>query len=137
MSELYDLKEMLCSKLAEYGKKGELTSGSLDIIDKLAHATKNVGKIIEMSDEGFSEENRYSYNGGRYSREGSYRGGSYARGRGRGARRDSMGRYTRQDGYSRTENIEDLAESVREMMGELPEEVKRDAQKFLQKLDEM
>ena len=61
MHALYDLKEMLCKELEEYGKK-ELSAGSLSTIDTLAHAIKNIDKIIEADD-------------------GSYYRGSYARGR--------------------------------------------------------
>lgn len=41
-----ELKEKLMSELVDYGH-AELTSGSLEIIDKLAHALKNVMRIEE------------------------------------------------------------------------------------------
>ena len=41
-----ELKEKLMSELKEYGRC-ELTSSTLDIIDKLAHALKNVMRIEE------------------------------------------------------------------------------------------
>ncbi len=122
MKELYDLKELLCAELEEYGKKGDLSAGSLDIIDKLAHATKNLDKIIETM-----EEDEYSnYGGGSYEGDGyggmSRRmmpdGRSYARGRGMNAKRDSRGRYS-SDGYSRTG---ELADHVRELMHKMPDE---------------
>lgn len=56
MDEIYELKEMLCKELEEYGRKGEMSAGSLEIVDKLAHAVKNLGKIIEM----YEEEEKYS-----------------------------------------------------------------------------
>lgn len=83
----YKIKEMLCKELDEYGKKDELTAGSLDIVDKLTHALKSIETIIAMSEDG-GESGRYS---GRYSG---------ARGRGRNARRDSMGRYAGRGSYS-------------------------------------
>ena len=49
MHAIYELKDMLCKELEEYGEKGELTTGSLDVIDKLAHTIKNLDKIIECS----------------------------------------------------------------------------------------
>ena len=64
---------------------------------------------------------------------GSYRG-SYARGRGRNARRDSMGRYSREEGYSR--DMEDMVDSIRSMMGELPPEIQRDAERFVDRLEQ-
>ena len=107
MHELYELKEKLCDELKEYGGK-DLSAGTLDVVDKLAHAVKNIDKIIEVYEdegEGYSSRSYPDGMGGsyRYSREGrsmnrnggSYR--SYARGR-MNARRDSMGRYSSDDG---------------------------------------
>jgi len=138
MHELYELKEKLMKELEEYGKQ-ELTAGSLEVVDKLSHAVKNICKIIEayeMEEEGNSMRgNRYSYErmGGRYSYtdDGRIRGeGSYARGRTGNVRRDSMGRYSRADG------VEVLVESVRDMMQELPQNLQMDAQRFIQKLEQ-
>ena len=113
---LYDLKEMLCKQLNDYGKKGELTAAVLERVDMLAHAVKNLDKIIDHM-----EESEYSGNmdgrryGGRSYRDGgSYDGGrSMARGRGSNARRDSMGRYA-SDGYSRGDDGS-MADQLREM----------------------
>ena len=77
MEELRMLKDKLCDELKEYAHK-YMSAGSLDVIDKLAHAVKNLDKVID-SHEGYS---------GRYDD----RGRSYAR-------RDSRGRYSRSDGY--------------------------------------
>lgn len=144
MHEIYELKEKLMKELEEYGKK-EMSAGSLDVVDKLAHTIKNICKIIESADEesGYSQRgysrigegggNRYSYEGsGGYSREGN----SYARGRGRNAARDSMGRYSRMGGYSRSDGVEEMVEAIRGMMQELPQEVQQDAQRFVQKLEQ-
>ena len=148
MHELYELKDKLMKELEEYGTQ-ELTAGSLEVVDKLSHAIKNICKIIETYEE---EEEGYSMRGRSYDdgmtnggSGGSYRGrtsrnyeggnyrysrNSYARGRGVNARRDSMGR------YSRAEGVEELVENVREMMGELPQNLQMDAQKFVQKLEQ-
>lgn len=93
MHEFYELKEMLMDEVKELTKKGELTAGSLDTVDKLLNSIKNACKII-MYDE-YSEDG-YSYADS--DREMSEY--SYARGRGSNARRDSMGRYSREGGYS-------------------------------------
>ena len=50
MHDLYKLKEMLCDELKEFGRTGDLTLSSLETIDKLAHAAKNVIKIIDSCD---------------------------------------------------------------------------------------
>jgi len=133
MHGLYELKEMLCKELEKYGEKGELTAGSLEIVDKLAHSIKNLDKIIEA--DGYSEAGGSSY---RYSREdgmpnrgGSYEGGSYARGRGRNAQRDSMGRYSRERGYSRDEGKEDMIMQLGELMEQAP------SQKIQQRIQDL
>jgi hypothetical protein len=147
MHEIYDLKEMLCKELEEYGKKGDLTAGSLDVVDKLAHTIKNLDKIIES----YEENGEYSSRGGSYAggmgmggasyeRGGrSYRGGnmggrSYARGRGRNARRDAMGRYST-EGYSRND---EMIEQLNDLMDDAPDERTRaEIQKFITKLEGM
>lgn len=151
MHEIYELKEMLMKELEEYGKKGELKDvGSLDIVDKLAHAIKNICKIIEAEEmEGESSyargrsramggqsmaRGRRRDSMGRYSREGeSYRGGSYRGGESyRGGR--SYGSY---DGMSyASEGMEEMIESIHEVMHELPPDVKKDAEKLVQKLEQ-
>ena len=94
MKTLYKLKDMLCKELEEYGDKGELTAGSLDIVDKLTHALKSIETIIAMN-ESDEYSGRYDGDSGRYD-SGRYSG---ARGRGRYARRDSMGRYASRASY--------------------------------------
>ena len=118
MRELYDLKEMLCKELKEYGTKGELSAGALDTIDKLAHAAKNVEKLIEAyEDEGYS--GYYPY---RSYRDGGYRGRSYAK-------RDGMGRYSRADGF---------ADELRELMKDAPDdEVKAKIRKLVEHVEQM
>ena len=119
MHELYELKDMLCKELKEYGEKGELTAGSLETIDKLAHAMKNLDRVIEAyEDDGeYSGRSYPDGMGGSYARggRGSYRGGSYARGR-MNARRDSMGRYSRADGM---EDIETVKAEARKLVEKL------------------
>ena len=80
MNELHELKEKLCDELKEYAHK-EMSAGSLDVIDKLAHAIKNLDKVVD-GHEGYS---------GRYNDGRSYNDRSYGR--------DSRGRYSRGDGY--------------------------------------
>lgn len=140
MEDLYKLKDMLCEELEKYGKKGDMSAGTLEIVDKLAHAIKNLDKIIEKYEE---EEYSGAYYGDTYEggqggmngRRGSYRGGSYrsyARGRGRGAKRDSMGRYS-SEGYSRHG---DIVEDLRELMKDAPDEQSRmEIQKLVDKME--
>ena len=131
MHEIYELKEMLLKELEEYGKRGDLSAGSLEIVDKLAHSVKNLCKVIEDM-----EESDYSsYGGGMPYRGNSYdRDRSYARGRGRNARRDSMGRYSR-DGYSRAGEI---AQRLRDLMRDAPDEHTRsEIERLASKMEQM
>lgn len=133
MHDIYKLKDLLMDELKEYGQKGELTAGSLDVVDKLAHSVKNICKIIEDCE---NEEYSGTYRGGSYE-GGNMRGGSYARG-GRGGRRgggaNQYGSYAR-DGYSRAEDgMEGLLVEMHELMPMLPEDKRREAQRFVDKM---
>lgn len=138
MHELYKLKEMLCKELEEYGAKGEMSGGTLEVVDKLAHALKNLDRIIEAKEmsEGDSEASYRGGNSYRNGSNGSYRtysregNGSYARGRGQNARRDSMGRYSSM-GYSRDG---DTVQQLEEMMQDVPPEAQQHIQKAIQSM---
>lgn len=137
MHKLYDLKEMLCRELEEYGQKGEVSAGDLNAVDTLAHAIKNIDKIIEAYEEeeysnrGGSYENGESYRGGSY-RNYSREGRSYARGRGRNAKRDSRGRYS-SEGYSRSDNMID---QLYDLMEDAPDEkTRQEMQRMIQKME--
>lgn len=126
MDELYNLKDMLCEELEKIASKGELTAGSLQTVDTLAHALKNLDKIIEAKED----EEGYS---GRYY-DGSYNRGSYARGR-TNAKRDSMGRYSRNE-YSRAAG--DMADKMRSMAAEAPDETtRREMERMAEKMERM
>ena len=138
MHALEELKEMLMEELEKCSKKGELSAGSLEVIDKLAHAVKSIDTIMAM--EGYSEE---SGNYGEYNE----RGGNYgARGRGRNAQRDSRGRYA--DGYGgyregrmyrryREDAREDLVDQLKEMeMEAKDEESRRMVQKWIRQAEQ-
>lgn len=129
MDKLYELKEMLCEELEEYGSKDKLDVGGLDIVDKLAHAIKNLDKIIE------------AYEDHDYSSRGSYESGrsSYAMRSGRGsyAKRDSMGRYSRAGRYDYAMDG-DMIEELQDLMEKAPDErTKKEFQKLITKLEGM
>ena len=133
MNELYELKEMLMKELKEYGSNGELSAGTLDIADKLTHTVKNLCKIIEEYEESeYSGNYPYMPYDGRSYR--GYRDGmSGARGR-MNARRDSMGRYSGERGYSRT----GLADELRGLMADAPDErTRQEIQRLADKLESM
>lgn len=73
---MHKLIEYVCDELEELERKadkeGKLSMAEIQYVDTLSHIKKNLLKGEEMMEEG----------------------NSYARGRGRNARRDSMGRYS-------------------------------------------
>ena len=95
---MHKMIEYICDEMEELEKKankeGKLSMAEIQYADILAHLKKNILTADAMmeSDDGYS---------------GDY---SYARGRGRGtnARRDSMGRYSR-DGGSYDESYDDMS----------------------------
>ena len=111
MHYMHDLKDLLCAELEDYAEKGKksgkMSMGDLESIHKLTDTVKNILKIDMLEGEsGYSEDGAYMGEGRIYGTsydDGMRRGGgySYARGRGRYAKRDSMGRYSRDDGYMR------------------------------------
>lgn len=104
MDYMMDLKDLLCAELEEYAEKGKksskMSAADLDGIHKLTDTVKNILKINMLEEEGgYSEDGHYMGEGRIYGT--SYEdGSSYRRGRGRNAKRDSMGRYSRESGYS-------------------------------------
>ena len=129
MHELYELKDRLCDELASYAGQ-DITAGTLEVVDKLAHATKNLDKIIKAKEE--DEHNMGDEYSNRSYRVGSY---GYARGRGRNAKRDSMGRYASDGGYSRNE---EMVSKLYAMMDEAPDDdTRREIEKFAKKMEMM
>ena len=112
MRELYELKDKLVKELENYGAK-DVTPSTLEMVDKLAHATKNLCKVIEDEDSG-----EYSNTYPMYGR--SYRS------------RDRMGRYSGERGYSR----DGLPDKMRELMADAPDECTRqDMRRMIEKLE--
>lgn len=121
---MHEIEE--CNEQIE-SKGGKLSSGDVEYIDKLTHALKSLKTTIAMmeADGGYSTWYMPRY---------AYEDHSYARGRGRGAKRDSMGRYSRR-GYSYADGMHDIIEDIRGMMGELPEEKRRKVERLVNELE--
>ena len=116
MHKILELRDMLMDELEKVSAKGELSTGSLEVIDKLAHAIKSIDTIVAMEEAGYSNEDGYSR----------------ARGRGRYAKRDSMGRYSSTGGsyddmaydrrYSREAAKDHLARELRDLARDTTDE---------------
>lgn len=145
MHYMHDLKDLLCAELEDYAEKGKqagkMSTADLDSIHKLTDTVKNILKIDMLEGEvGYSEDGAYMGEGRIYgtSYDNMRRGGgySYARGR-RYARRDSMGRYSRDDGmmyrggmrggYSRDDGKHYMMEQLEEMMEEAEKPAEKEA----------
>ena len=121
IKDLHELCDTISDAISEANEKirsggGKLSAGDVDYVDKLTHALKSIkATITMMEDEGYSSHYPYT---GSYN-HGSYRG-SYAR------RRDSMGRYSRND----------LADRMRGLMDDAPDEhTKREIQRMVDRLE--
>ena len=151
MEEMKMLFDKLCDELCEYGQK-DLSQDSLKVIDTLAHAAKNVLKVMEGCEGGgsyayYDEDPRTTAMGG--SMRGSYNGGgSYGSSYRMSGRRDSRGRYSREGGnggsydggvsnrgYSRGGN--NVVDGLKELMYAAPAEMQGEINRLIKKLDNM
>ena len=134
MKHLEKLKEALCEELDKFGKSGDITVNSLDKIHRLTDTIKNIDKIMMLEDGGYSEE---------------MYGSSYARDR-RYAKRDSMGRYSRDGdysedddyserrmsrGYSRDEATDHLMRQLGNMMEDADPKQRETLKKWMRELE--
>lgn len=105
MEYIEKIKKMLCKELEEFAETGKLkTPSDISMLKDLTGAIKNIDKIemYEAEKEGYSEarggvRGRSYMHGSSYDDDMMY---SERRGRGRNAKRDSMGRYSSDDGMS-------------------------------------
>lgn len=149
---MHKLIEYACEELEALEKKaakGSMSAAEIEYADKLANLKKNLLKGDMLYEEA-GMDGEYSGNMGGMSYQRGDRGGnrggtyvdgmSYARGDGRGrarnARRDSMGRYSSERGYSR--DPQDMADQLRDLMEDAPDEsVRKDIERLLRKVEQM
>lgn len=142
---MHKIIEYVCDELEALEKKaakGSMTMSEVEYASKLADLKKNLlkGDMLydEVMEDGYSE--RMMDGGVVYARGGNRGGGqtnrgSYARGRGRNARRDSMGRYS-SEGYSRS--ADDMVEQLRDLMEDAPDDsTRREIEKLVRKMESM
>lgn len=130
MEKLHELKEKLWAELDELADKREMGAGDLEVVHKITDTIKNIDKICMLEDGEYSE----AVDGMDYGRGSSYanRGKHYVRGhysRDGGMdgyssrRRDSRGRYSRDDG--RSEMMEHLEMALDSASDQDRETIKR------------
>ena len=145
MEYIEKIKKMLCKELDEYAMKGKLTMADLDAVHKLTDTVKNLDKIAMLDDGGYSEARGRSYmHGSSYDDDMMY---SERRGRGRNAKRDSMGRYSSDDysedyrgssydsyrGYDRRYSKDGVKDHMMTRLGEMMEDASQEQREALKK----
>lgn len=137
MHKLYELKEKLMDELEAYSQNGKFSKDDVEAIKYISSAIDHICNICEDMDgdgeySGDMMPGGMGNMGGSYARGGrSYRG-SYARGRGRNAKRDSMGRYS-SEGYSRAED--DFRMDLQELLQDAPnEQVRQKLQRIMSEM---
>lgn len=141
---MYELRDKLCDELDEVARKPEMGAGDLELAHKLTDTIKNIDKITIMEETSeYSQAGDWEARGrfgDQYAREGYNEGGnSYRR------NRDSMGRYSRDDGYrdgnsmrGRRYSRGGMMEHVDAMMEEADTDEQREAiRRFKKQLKEM
>ena len=148
MEYIEKIKKMLCKELDEYATKNKLSMADIDVIHKLTDTVKNLDKIEMLEDEGGYSEARGGMRGRSYMHGSSYDDDmmySERRGRGRNARRDSMGRYSsdmddyseaRMDRrYSRDDAKDHMMNKLGEMMTSADEEQREILKDAMRKIE--
>lgn len=136
MKDMKELKDKLWDELADINRKGDLSAGDLEAAHKLTDTIKNIDKICMLEEEGYSEDgygrgSSYANRGkhyvrGHYSREGrtgNMDGGTYS------SRRDSRGRYSRDDGRS------EMMEHIEMAMDAATDEDRENIKRFMRQLE--
>lgn len=152
MRTLHELCEVISRELEDVNQKirsagGSMSAGDLELVDKLTHALKSIKTtmaMMESEDEGGYSGHymmpRYAYNDGRsYARRNSYAGDGYGgmtHARGRVTNPTGRNQYSR-EGYSYADDMSGLLDEMRGMMDSLPEEKRREVQRFVDKMDRM
>lgn len=93
MYDTYKMQEHICRELEKKADAGIKSTADLDTVWKLIDAYKNLLKIDMLQEAGeYADEHGYSRGDGDYSER---------------RRRDSRGRYSRNDGYDRGSSYND------------------------------
>ena len=151
MEYIEKIKKMLCKELEEFAETGKLkTPSDISMLKDLTGAIKNIDKIeiYEEEKEGYSEARggRSYMHGSSYDDNMMY---SERRGRGRYAKRDSMGRYSSDMGssyndyseartdrrYSRDDAKDHMMNKLGEMMSSADEEQREILKDAMRKIE--
>lgn len=138
-----NLKDKLWEELEKIDRKDDLNPGDLELANKLTDTIKNIDKICMLEDGGYSNAGEWEADmRGNYGRDSSYanRGKHYVRGHysrdergmeddGYSGRRDSRGRYSRDDGRSK------MMEHLEKAMDAATDEDRETIKRFMHKIE--
>ncbi len=145
MHRLYELKDKLLNELMSQSEK-TLSPSNIEYVDVLAHALKNLCKVIdykenEYSGRGSNYRGNYSYNGtydggydGTFS--GSYGNGSFARGGGSNMNRNSMVGYS-SNSYAKGSSMDDIVHEFRNIADTLPVDKQEEMKRLIMKMEQL
>ena len=134
MHKLMELKEKLMNELEDYADNGKFSKDDVEAIKYTASAIDHICNIVEDAEE-YSGADYYEHGGNRGRR--SYTMRSYARGRGQNARRDAMGRCSREGSYGYS-MAGDMAMELKELMQDAPDaQTRQDIQRIVDRLSQM
>lgn len=123
MDFYYDLKKMLCKELEEVTKRGNLSAGDLEVVDKLTHSIKSLVTIMAMEENDGYSWARGRSNMGRYNDGGSYE--RYYDDGGYSGRRYSDGGYSGRR-YSRDEGKSHMIHQFEKLMDDATTQEERE-----------
>lgn len=138
MESLDKILKLVDRELDSVSSNGKFKSrDDVEMVYKLIDIAKDVYCIWDYEDSEGGASYAGPYYGGSYRGE-SYDGGtSYARGRGRNTRRDSMGRYSRR-GYSMADGKTEYIERLRDVMDSAPDEMsKQKVERMIREMESM
>ena len=138
---MHELMNYVCDELEELEKKvskdHKLSMSEIEYADKLAHLKKDILRADELMDAGYSGDTYRDgtmYNDG-YSNRMYSMEGSYARGRGSNAKRDSMGRYSSDRSYPRYSRDNGFMSELHELKESAPnDQVRREVEQFIDRV---
>ena len=104
MHKMMELKDILSDELSEYASKRNFSFDDLEVIDKLTHSIKSIETILAMEGYSYNDGPSYSY-----------------------SRRDGIGRYNRDTGYSEDHGKDAVAKELREAMDKASSDKEREA----------
>ena len=129
INDLYDLCDTISKEISDANRKiknagGKMSAGDLETIDKMTHTLKSLKTGIAMAEAEDGRSSNRGYDGNFMHSDG------YGYGRGRSARRDSMGRYSSAS--------HGLVDELRGMMDDAPnDQIRGEIQRLVDKLERM